>query len=159
MPRELAEAATSASNATSAVQSPVRRPPAATSSAHAIASTSSAASHAAVGHQQAPPPPQQLATSSVFNACARLNRYALSNRGRITDTGLQHEFCLFWSRHTMADISDESENDESRRTTPSTSPRASLATPSSYGGDDFGQNHATLVANEAAETRSVDSGG
>lgn len=58
---------------------------------------------------------------------------------------------------------DESENDESRRTTPSTSPRHSIATPSSYGGDDLSQSNQanlTTAANEpASDTRSVDSGG
>uniref|UniRef100_A0AC34QUC8 Rabphilin n=1 Tax=Panagrolaimus sp. JU765 TaxID=591449 RepID=A0AC34QUC8_9BILA len=53
---------------------------------------------------------------------------------------------------------DESENDESRRTTPSTSPRHSLATPSSYGGDDLSQNHVSLAANEASDAKSIDSG-
>uniref|UniRef100_A0AC34QU02 Rabphilin n=1 Tax=Panagrolaimus sp. JU765 TaxID=591449 RepID=A0AC34QU02_9BILA len=52
---------------------------------------------------------------------------------------------------------DESENDESRRTTPSTSPRHSLATPSSYGGDDLSQNHVSLAANEASDAKSIDS--
>jgi hypothetical protein len=55
-------------------------------------------------------------------------------------------------------ISEESENDESRRTTPSTSPRHSLATPSSYGGDDLSQNHITLTTNES-DVKSIDSGG
>lgn len=73
---------------------------------------------------------------------ASLQRYVLGTRSRITDT-------------------EESENDESRRTTPSTSPRHSLATPSSYGGDDVSQNHTSLAAanNEASDAKSIDSGG
>ncbi|KAH7731135.1 RBF-1 protein [Aphelenchoides avenae] len=72
---------------------------------------------------------------------ASLQRYVLGTRSRITDT-------------------EESENDESRRTTPSTSPRHSLATPSSYGGDDVSQNHTSLAAanNEASDAKSIDSG-
>lgn len=55
-------------------------------------------------------------------------------------------------------ISEESENDESRRTTPSTSPRHSLATPSSVG-DDLSQNHITLTTHETSDAKSIDSGG
>lgn len=56
-------------------------------------------------------------------------------------------------------ISEESEND-SRRTTPSTSPRHSLATPSSsYGGDELSQNHFTLTTHETSDAKSIDSGG
>lgn len=65
-----------------------------------------------------------------------LQRIVLSSRSRATDT-------------------EESDNDESRRTTPSTSPRHSIATPSSYGGDDT-QNPA---ASDAIDSKSIDSGG
>ncbi|KAI6241496.1 Rabphilin-1 [Aphelenchoides fujianensis] len=78
--------------------------------------------------------------TSTAHLRSNMQRFTLSNRSRITDT-------------------DESENDESRRTTPSTSPRHSLATPSSYGGDDVSQNHVTLAANEASDSKSIDSGG
>ncbi|KAI6235599.1 Rabphilin-1 [Aphelenchoides besseyi] len=78
-------------------------------------------------------------SASASHLRSNMQRFTLSNRSRITDT-------------------DESENDESRRTTPSTSPRHSLATPSSYGGDDLSQNHTTLATNEASDSKSIDSG-
>ncbi|KAE9554499.1 hypothetical protein FO519_002310 [Halicephalobus sp. NKZ332] len=77
--------------------------------------------------------------SSSRHTVANAQKFAVGNRNQVTDT-------------------DDSENDESRRTTPSTSPRHSLATPSSYGGDDLSQNQASLAANEASDARSIDSG-
>uniref|UniRef100_A0AAF5D5D0 Rabphilin n=2 Tax=Strongyloides stercoralis TaxID=6248 RepID=A0AAF5D5D0_STRER len=56
--------------------------------------------------------------------------------------------------------SDDSDNDYCHHSTPSTSPRLSLATPSSFGGDDFSQNPTTIVSNDyPLDTKSIDSGG
>jgi hypothetical protein len=68
-----------------------------------------------------------------------------------------HQHSALSSRNQITDT--DSDNDESRRSTPSTSPRHSLATPSSYGGDDLSQNHVSLAANnEASDVKSIDSG-
>uniref|UniRef100_A0A0N5C823 Rabphilin n=1 Tax=Strongyloides papillosus TaxID=174720 RepID=A0A0N5C823_STREA len=62
--------------------------------------------------------------------------------------------------HQRTYDSDDSDNDYCRRSTPSTSPRLSLATPSSFGGDDFSQNPTTVVSNDyPLDTKSIDSGG
>uniref|UniRef100_A0A0N4ZME4 Rabphilin n=1 Tax=Parastrongyloides trichosuri TaxID=131310 RepID=A0A0N4ZME4_PARTI len=54
---------------------------------------------------------------------------------------------------------EDSDNDYCRRSTPSTSPRHSLATPSSFGGDDFSQNPTTVVSNDyPLDNKSIDSG-
>ncbi|KAK0419967.1 hypothetical protein QR680_014432 [Steinernema hermaphroditum] len=78
-----------------------------------------------------------------------LQRFALASRSRITDT-------------------DDSENESHRSTpslsprhsvaTPSTSPRHSVATPSSYGGDDYTQNHSSTAVADASDAKSIDSG-
>ncbi|CAD5220053.1 unnamed protein product [Bursaphelenchus xylophilus] len=93
-------------------------------------------------HNQSPsqqPTTTSSSCASSSTAPRNLQRFTVSNRNPITDT-------------------EESENDESRRTTPSTSPRHSLATPSSFGGDDLSQNHVTLITNEASDSKSIDSG-
>uniref|UniRef100_A0A1I8AG77 RabBD domain-containing protein n=1 Tax=Steinernema glaseri TaxID=37863 RepID=A0A1I8AG77_9BILA len=86
---------------------------------------------------------------SVNRQKVNLQRFALASRSRITDT-------------------DDSENESHRSTpslsprhsvaTPSTSPRHSVATPSSYGGDDFTQNHSSTAVADASDAKSIDSG-
>uniref|UniRef100_A0A914EJY3 Rabphilin n=1 Tax=Acrobeloides nanus TaxID=290746 RepID=A0A914EJY3_9BILA len=93
----------------------------------------------AVSHKETPISKHSSASPAVRSETS-LQRYVLGSRNRITDT-------------------DESDNDDvSRRTTPSTSPRHSIATPSSYGGDDVSQNHASLAADIASDAKSIDSG-
>ncbi|KAL3103150.1 hypothetical protein niasHS_002336 [Heterodera schachtii] len=86
----------------------------------------------------------------------KMQRVALGRAGRMSDTDSENEH---------GGCCDDA---VSRRSSPSTSPRHSLATPSSYGGDDMGQSNqssavgATRVGAGGEQTlsdsRSVDSG-
>ncbi|TKR64917.1 hypothetical protein L596_025390 [Steinernema carpocapsae] len=101
-----------------------------------------------------------------------LQRFALASRSRITDTDsnvieFNHQIYIYamftnFTNFLMMTIARTSLT-APRHPFPLATPwpphrHLLVATPSSYGGDDFAQNHSTTVAADASDAKSIDSG-